>query len=89
MNKPIWVTSKCLHPEDNGKHIEAVAKNCIFKLRVIGHSKDMLKIAVAIEDSPAIDPPYLNQDAANRIEPHPNQSIAEFRLLDKTATTSA
>ena len=82
MNKPVWVTSKYLRPEHNGKRIEAVAKNCIFTLRVIGHSTDKSKVAIAIEERNVVNPPYLDQSVVDRIVPNPDQKVAEFRLLD-------
>jgi hypothetical protein len=80
MNKPVWVVSKCVRVEHNGKRIVAVDKNSIFKLRVIGHGKDASKMAIAIEEPCMIDPPYLSQNVVDRIESHPDQNFAEFLL---------
>ena len=82
MNKPVWVTSKCVRPEHNCKRIEAVARNCIFRLRVIPQGKDTSKVAIALQEPGVTDPPYLNQEVVDRIELHPDQSLAEFRLLN-------
>jgi hypothetical protein len=82
MNKPVWVTSKFVRPEQNGKRIEAWARGTWFPLRVIGHSRDTSKMAIAIENPPEVNPPYLSQADADRIVPNPDQSVADFRLLD-------
>jgi hypothetical protein len=82
MNKPVWVTSKYVRPEHHGKRIEAVARGTWFRLRVIEHSTDVSKMAIAIEESFKSDTPYLSQAIVDRIVPNPDQNVAEFRLLD-------
>ena len=71
-----------MRPEHNGKRIEAVARGTWFRLRVIGHSTDASKVAIAIEERNETNPPYLDQTVVDRIVPNPDQAIAEFRLLD-------
>jgi hypothetical protein len=83
MNKPMWVMSKYVRPEHNGKRIEAVARGTWFRLRVIGHSTDVSKVAIAIEEPSVIDPPYLTQAVADKIVPNPDQNVAEFQLPDR------